>query len=233
MAAEIGVGPEVVTVVEPEGYLVTRFIEGEPIPPERMRTPELIERLAPRLRKIHSAHPIPGRFNPHLVVETYAATAAARGVDVPEDYAWAKEIADAIERARGSQAEVPCHNDLLNANFIWADGLVWIVDWEYAGMGDRLFDLGNLSVKHDFDIEHDEAMASAYFGRVDRQVVASIRLMRFMGAFFEAMWGVVQQGISELDFDFASYARENFDRLRSIAADVRFDGWLEAAAAQS
>ena len=55
--------------------------------------------------------------------------------------------------------------------------------------------------------------------------------MRFMGAFFEAMWGVVQQGISELDFDFAGYAKENFDRLRSIAADVRFDGWLDAAAA--
>jgi thiamine kinase-like enzyme len=230
MAAGIGVGPEVVTVVEPEGYLVTRFIQGEPIPPERMRTRELIERLAPRLRLIHEADPIPGRFNPHRVVEAYATTAATRGVEVPNDYAWAKEIADAIERTRGPQAEVPCHNDLLNANFILSDEHVWIVDWEYAGMGDRLFDLGNLSVKHDFALDHDEALVRAYFGWVDRRVVSSIRLMRFMGAFFEAMWGVVQQGISELEFDFAGYARENFERLRSIAADARFGGWLEAAA---
>jgi thiamine kinase-like enzyme len=230
MAADIGVGPEVVAVVEPEGYLVTRFIPGEPILPERMRTPELIERLAPRLRAIHSAHPILGRFNAHRVVETYAATAAGHGVRIPDDYAWAKEVADEIELARGPQPQVPCHDDLLNANFIWAEDRVWIVDWEYAGMGDRFFDLGNLSIKHDFDVEHDQALLSAYFGRVDRQDLGSVRLMRFMGAFFEAMWGVVQQGISELDFDFVSYAGENFERLRSIGGDGRLDEWLEAAA---
>jgi thiamine kinase-like enzyme len=233
MAADIGVGPEVVTVVEPEGYLVTRFIAGEAIPPERMRTTEFIERLAPRLRAIHGAAPIPSRFNAHRVVETYASTAAQRGVQVPDDFGWAKEIADAIERARGPQRQVPCHDDLLNANFIWAQDQVWIVDWEYAGMGDRIFDLGNLSVKHDFDLAQDEALVSAYFGRMDPAELASVRLMRFMGAFFEAMWGVVQQGISELDFDFVGYARENFDRLRSIAADVRFPGWLDTAATAS
>jgi thiamine kinase-like enzyme len=232
MAADIGVGPEVVAVVEPEGYLVTRFIPGEPIHPERMRTPELIDRLAPRLRAIHSARPILGRFNPHRVVETYAATAAGHGVRIPDDYAWAKEIADAIERTRGPQPEVPCHDDLLNANFIWAEDRVWIVDWEYAGMGDRFFDLGNLSVKHDFEVEHDQGLLSSYFGRVDRGDLASVRLMRFMGAFFEAMWGVVQQGISELDFDFVGYARENFERLRGIAGDGQLDQWLEAVDGQ-
>jgi hypothetical protein len=54
--------------------------------------------------------------------------------------------------------------------------------------------------------------------------------MRFMGAFFEAMWGVVQQGISELDFDFVTYARDNFERLHAIAADPAFDGWLATVA---
>jgi thiamine kinase-like enzyme len=230
MAADVGVGPEVVAVVEPEGYLVTRFIQGEPIPPERMRTPEVIQRLTPRLRAIHAAPSIPARFNPHRVVETYAATAAERGVAIPDDYAWARERSDAIERARGPQPEVPCHDDLLNANFIWAGDEIWIVDWEYAGMGDRAFDLGNLSIKHDFELEHDEALVSSYFGSVRTHDLAAIRLMRFMGAFFEAMWGVVQQGISQLDFDFVGYARDNFERLRSIAADPAFDRWLDAAA---
>ena len=44
------------------------------------------------------------------------------------------------------------------------------------------------------------------------------------------MWGVVQQGISELDFDFAAYAKENFDRLRTIGADPDFERWLEITA---
>ena len=46
--------------------------------------------------------------------------------------------------------------------------------------------------------------------------------MRFMSDFREAMWGVVQQAISELDFDFAGYAAEHFERLEQTAAEPRF-----------
>jgi thiamine kinase-like enzyme len=230
MAAAIGVGPEVLTVVEPEGYLVTRFITGNPVPPERMRDPETVERVAASLRAIHGAEAIPSRFNAHRVVEAYAATATARGVTIPADYQWAKDVSDRIDMARGPQPEVTCHNDLLNANFIDDGRRIRIVDWEYAGMGDRFFDLGNLSIKHDFGPDDDRRLLEAYSGEVQDRALASVRVMRFMGAFFEAMWGVVQQGISELDFDFKAYADENFDRLRRIAADPHFEGWIAASA---
>ena len=46
--------------------------------------------------------------------------------------------------------------------------------------------------------------------------------MRFMSDFREAMWGVVQQAISELDFDFVAYADEHFERLERTAAEPRF-----------
>ena len=46
--------------------------------------------------------------------------------------------------------------------------------------------------------------------------------MRFMSDFREAMWGVVQQAISTLDFDFAGYAAEHFERLQRTAAEPRF-----------
>jgi thiamine kinase-like enzyme len=230
MAAEVGVGPEVVAFLRPEGWLVTRFVEGEPIAPKRMRTPDMIELMAGSVRAIHGGRAIPGRFDSHRVVEAYAATASSRGVALPEDFEWAKEISDRIEGGRGPQPPVPCHDDLLNANFIFDGQRVRIVDWEYAGMGDRFFDLGNLSVKHDFEPEHDEALLSAYFGGVRPEDLASLRLMRFMGAFFEAMWGVVQQAISELDVDFVAYAEENFERLRALAADPQFESWMEEVA---
>src|SRR5689334_18163386 len=118
MAARAGVGPEVVTYVEPEGYLVTRFIEGSPVPPERMRTPETIARAVAALKAIHAADPIPGAFDAHSVVEEYRRTAADHGVAIPEDVTWAQGIGDQIRRVRGPQPIVPCHNDLLNANFI-------------------------------------------------------------------------------------------------------------------
>ena len=131
-------------------------------------------------------------------------------------------LADRIEQARGVQPPVPCHNDLLNANFITDGERIWIVDWEYAGMGDRFFDLSNFSVNHDLSADENEEFLRMYFGEVSEDDVRSLTLMRFMSDFREAMWGVVQQGISELDFDFADYAESHFERLRATAADPAF-----------
>jgi thiamine kinase-like enzyme len=228
VAAELGVGPEVVGFVEPEGYLVTRFIEGRPIPLEEMRRPETIARAAATLRRIHEGPPIPGRFDSFRVVEAYAATATEHGVRVPQDYDWAKELAGEIEQTRAASPPVPCHNDLLNANFIADDDSMRIVDWEYAGMGDRFFDLANFSVNHELDHEGNRALLAAYFGALRDEDVRALRLMRFMSDFREAMWGVVQQGISELDFDFVAYATEHFERLRRAAAEPTFREALRA-----
>jgi thiamine kinase-like enzyme len=230
MAAAVGVGPEVVAVVRPEGFLVTRFVEGQPIPPERMREPGMLSEAALAIRRVHEGPTIPGRFDSHRVVEVYRDTAAAHGVRVPDAYGWAHEVSSRIERARGPRPTAPCHNDFLNANFLLdRTGAIRIVDWEYAGMGDRFFDLGNFSVNHDLEPEQDAHFLDAYFGDAREEDLAALRLMRFMSDFREAMWGVVQQGISELDFDFVNYADEHFERLRAAAADPRFDDWLEKA----
>lgn len=221
VAAELEVGPAVVAFVEPEGYLVTRFIEGRPIPPEEMRRPETVRRAAGTLRRVHDGPPIPGRFDSFRVVETYGATAAAHGVHVAA-FTRAKELADAIEQARGPQPLHPCHNDLLNANFIDDGEGIRIVDWEYAGMGDLFFDLANFSINHELEPEEDEALLEAYFGAAREDDRRALRLMRFMSDFREAMWGVVQQGISALDFDFRAYADEHFERLERTAAEPRF-----------
>ncbi len=230
MAAAIGVGPAVTDVVRPEGYLVTAFIDGASIPPDRMADPDMIATVARTIRRVHDGPSIPGRFDSHRVVETYARTASEHGVDVPAAYGWAHDVSARIERARGPQPLVPCHNDYLNANFLMdATGTVRIVDWEYAGMGDRFFDLGNFSVNHGYDVAQDEQLLAAYVGKETArgEDLASLRLMRFMSDFREAMWGVVQQAISELDFDFVKYADEHFDRLRRTAAEPEFERWLD------
>jgi thiamine kinase-like enzyme len=232
VAAELGIGPEIAAFVEPEGYLVTRFIEGNPIPPKEMGRPPTIARAAETLRRIHEGPRIPGRFDSFRVVETYCATAAARGVPIPDAYGRAKELADEIERARGPQPLVPCHNDLLNANFIDDGERIRIVDWEYAGMGDRFFDLANFSINHEFGDHENEALLAAYFGETEPSHLASLTLMRFMSDFREAMWGVVQQGISELDFDFAAYADEHFERLERTAAQRAFRSAFAAGASR-
>jgi thiamine kinase-like enzyme len=108
---------------------------------------------------------------------------------------------------------------------------VCIVDWEYAGMNDRYFDLGNLSVNNGFDDEHDRALLELYFDApVTDARFASLQLFRIVSDFREAMWGAVQLRRSELDFDYAGYATEHFQRLERAAADPRVEEWLALAA---
>jgi thiamine kinase-like enzyme len=210
-AAELGIGPEVVAYVEPEGYLVTRYVEGE------VGRAELGE-VAPLLRRFHQGRPIAGRFDSFRVVEDYADLARRYGVAIPAAYAAAKETADRIAARRGRVELRPCHDDLLAANFIHDGERVWIVDWEYAGMGDPAFDLANYAVNNGLDEDGDRALLEAYGGG-DYDVHV---LFRFMSDFREAMWGVVQQALSNLDFDFAGYAAEHFERLERTAAEPRF-----------
>ena len=226
-AAEIGIGPDVQAFIEPEGWLVTRFIQGRTVPPEEIRRPAGIRRVAAVLRRIHGAAAIPGRFDAHAVVDQYRIEALAHGVSVPPEFVAAHEVSERVRSARGPQDLVPCHNDLLNANFL-DDGEIRIVDWEYAGMGDRFFDLANLSVNHEFGLDEDRMLVAAYFGDEKPGDLAALRLMRFMSDFREAMWGVLQSGISELDFDFKGYADKHFQRMLTTAADPQFDRYVAA-----
>jgi thiamine kinase-like enzyme len=221
-AAAVGVGPEVVAFVEPEGYLVTRFIEGSIVPVERMREPESIRRVAQALRAVHQGPSLPSRFISFRVVEDYRTTAFSHGAQVPPSFAWARQIARRVERARGAFPERPCHNDLLNANFIDDGERIRIVDWEYAGMGDVFFDLANLSINHGFGREERQGLLAAYFGTVRAKDERALELMLFMSDFREAMWAVVQGALSELDFDFGAYAAEHFERMEATAAAPAF-----------
>ncbi len=217
-AFEAGVGPEVITLLADEGWLVARFIAGRPVPVDEMRQPANLKRAALALRSFHDSPPIPGRFDSWGVVDAYRAMAEAHGVQIPPEFHPARRIAERIRAARGRRELVPCHNDLLNANFL-DDGSIRIVDWEYAGMGDRFFDLANFSINHELGLDEDRALLQAYFGAVREEDLASIRLMRFMSDFREAMWGVLQSGISDLDFDFDDYAARHFARMERTAAE--------------
>jgi thiamine kinase-like enzyme len=234
MAAAAGVAPAVAAFLPDDEVLVTHFVAGEPVTPERLREPATLIEIAARLRAVHAGPRLRSAFSPFRVVEAYRDAAAARGAVIPPDQAPAAALAAEIEplMAGPEHAPVPCHNDLLAANFI-ADGeRLWIVDWEYAGMGDRYFDLANLSINSGFDEADDERLLEAYFEQPSTAGrFACLRLMRLMSDYREAMWGAVQTVLSELDFDFAAYAAEHFARLRSAADDPRHPEWVRDARA--
>jgi thiamine kinase-like enzyme len=224
VAAAKGVGPEVAGFVE--GCLVTRFVGGDVVPLERMREPDMLRRVAVALRAVHAGPRIGATFDSFRIVETYRDTAVARGGAVPAAYEDALAVARRIEAARSAREKRLCHNDLLNANFIDVGEGVCIVDWEYAGMGDPFFDLANFSVNHELDAERTRLLLEAYFGEVRAEDERALTLMRFMSDFREAMWGVVQAAVSELDEDFEGYAARHFERLERTAASSEFQAAL-------
>jgi thiamine kinase-like enzyme len=232
-AAGVGVGPEVTAFIRPEGYLVTRFIVGSPVSDQAVHQPATLRRVADSLRRIHDGPAIPGLFVPLRIVEAYRALALARGVVIPPAYDAASAVGRRIESALLSNpVELrPCHNDLLNAIFIEDGRRIRIIDWEYAGMGDPFFDLGNFSINHELTPAEDEILLAAYDGTVRADRLARLTLMRIVSDFREAMWGVLQQGVSTLDVDFVAYATGSFDRLLANAADPRFERALIEVAA--
>jgi thiamine kinase-like enzyme len=231
-AAGVGVGPEVTAFIRPEGYLVTRFIEGSPVSDEAVHQPITLRRVGESLRRIHDGPAIPGLFVPFRIVEAYRALAAARGVPIPAEYELSQSISRRIELAfLSNPIELrPCHNDLLNANFIDDGTRIRIVDWEYAGMGDPFFDLGNFSVNHGLTPDENAEVLEAYERGVRPERLARVTLMRTVSDFREAMWGVLQQGISTLDVDFVAYAGEHFERLLGGATTPAFERALREAA---
>jgi thiamine kinase-like enzyme len=246
-AAAVGVGPAVLAVLEEPPALVFEFVAGEALTPAPLREPERIRAVAAALRALHGCEPIAASFDSFRLVESYAAATREHGGAVPEAYEEASAAAVRVAAARASARAVPyvrhtaernspkrvlCHNDLLAANFIAVPGGVRLVDWEYAGMGDRYFDLANFSVNNELDDDAEAAFLAAYLERgAEPHELAALRLMRVMSDFREAMWGVVQRTVSELDFDFDAYAREHFERLLAAVRDPSFDRDLEAAGA--
>src|SRR3954451_16160109 len=232
-AAALGIAPPVAAALDDPPLSVTRFVEGREMTGRELREAPLLSAVALALRRVHGSGPhLPHVFSVVTLVEGYAATTAARGGRVPAAYEPALERARAIDAAltHREHAPVPCHNDLLAANFIGDGDRVWIVGWEYAGMGDRDFDLGNFAVNNELDEDAADALLSEYFGEPPpARRSAALALMRFMSDLREAMWGVVQGVLSELDFDFAGYAAAHFERLEATAADPRFGSWLETA----
>jgi thiamine kinase-like enzyme len=115
---------------------------------------------------------------------------------------------------------------LLNANFL-TNGQLYILDWEYAGMGDAFFDLANFSDHHNLSDTQDRWLLECYFGEVSAAQWAHLKTMKIMSDLREATWGLVQIGISKLDFDFRAYADKFFNRVIENIHDPRWGQWLK------
>jgi thiamine kinase-like enzyme len=240
-AGQLGIAPEVVYFIEPEGYIVTRFVTGKRIMPEDIVKPDYLARVAKKLRLFHRNGPkLKGEFNVFRRVEMLTKVSKSNNAKFPHDWDFIMKKMREAEKAllKDPYIPTPTHNDLLNLN--WLDeevagdiGEIRLLDWEYAGMGDIFFDLGNFSHHHRLNEDQVDNFLYEYFGEVTDKQYARLRLMWPMSELHEAMWGTTQTGISKLEEDFQGYADLWFGRFRQHVTDYRWEDWLKDVSKKS
>jgi len=221
VAASVGVGAPVVEYVEDPGLLVVRFVEGTTFTDDDLRRGENVTRVAAACQKLHAGPLFVNDFDMFEVQRTYLRTVRERGFRLPARYEEYDDKLEQIKRALAAKPtiSVPCNNDLLAGNFIDDGTKLWLIDYEYSGNNDACFELGNLWSEPNLSTEQLEELMEAYDGRLLRHRVARTRLWALVAKYGWTLWGSIQNSVSDIDYDFWSWAMEKYER-----AMEEFDG---------
>jgi len=235
-AARAGVSPEVLHADPASGIMVTRYIDGI-----ATMSPDLFKQRtgAPGRagKAFHQLHASDAKFNFRFelfaMIDDYLGILSGKTVDLPEGYHDVLKEAEDVRRALKAHPlpSSACHCDPLCENFLDTGDRMWIVDWEYSGMNDPMWDLGDLSVEAGFDESQDEEMIQAYFGgepRPDER--GRIVIYKAMCDLLWTLWGLIQHANDNPADDFWAYSTGRFDRCRALMATPDFSRHVGAVA---
>jgi len=222
-ASETGVGAPFVAAVPKFDALVLGFLDGEVMSSELLRRGDRLDKVAASCRRLHAGRRFLHDFDMFRIQAGYLEVVRERGFRLPDRYDEFEPQVRAIEAAMRVNAEpaVPCNNDLLAENFIEVGGELRLIDYEYSGNNDACFELGNVWSESNLSLEQLEELIAHYYGRPLRNKVARARLWGLMSKYGWTLWGSIQDGISDIDFDFWGWAMEKYER-----AVEEFDGPL-------
>jgi thiamine kinase-like enzyme len=213
-AAQTGVGAPFVAALPEHDALVLGFLDGEVMDAEKLRSGAHIESIAEACRRLHGGRRFLHAFDMFQIQPRYLEIVRERGFRLPERYEEFEPKIRELERAMRVRPEptVPCNNDLLAENFILVEGEMRLIDYEYSGNNEASFELGNVWSESNLSLEQLEELITAYWDAPLRNKVARARLWGLMSKYGWTLWGSIQAGISELDFDFWGWAMEKYER---------------------
>ena len=230
-AAEVGVGPAVAYEINPEGGVVSDFVEGEIMHPETIAGhPERIRQVVETVKIIHEKAVFKHHIRVFDMLRHY--TKIAREVDAPMPPELASLLLemDVIEKATAVRppADVACHNDLLSENFIIdANGKMWVIDWEYGGMTDPYFDLGDFVMEHPFTREEERLIIATYCGAMDEGRFGRMMLYKVVSGVWWGVWAMIQKTVSHIDFDYMEWGMDRIvNRSQAGVDDPDYQRWL-------
>jgi len=217
MAWQAGVGAPVVEALPADNVLVVGFLPGRTLTSDDIRDAETIPRIADAVRTLHAGPDFVGTFDFRAIRRRYLDVVVREGFRLPPGYLALAVQVEAMEDAMrpGNEPLVPCNNDLLAGNFLDDGATIWIIDYEYGGMNEASFELGNLASESFLSVEATEALVSAYWGRADAAKLARARAWSLLARYGWTLWASIQDGVSPIDFDFWSWGMEKYDSARA------------------
>ena len=220
-AADTGVGAPFVAWVPEHDALVLEFLDGEVMSPETLRRGDRLPAVARACRRLHGGARFSADFDMFEIQRRYLGVVQERGFRLPDRYLEFEPQVRALEAAMRARQEqtVPCNNDLLAENFIDCGGELRLIDYEYSGNNEPSFELGNVWSESNLSLEQLERLVAEYYGAPLVNKVARCRVWGLMSKYGWTLWGSIQDGISEIDFDFWGWAMEKYER-----AVAEFDG---------
>jgi thiamine kinase-like enzyme len=212
-AERAGVGAPVIDYRPDLGILLIGYLEGTTLTSDDLSRPGVLAKVALGCRTLHEGPRFQNDFDMFALQPTYLKILQDNGFRLPQDYL---EYAGHFESIRAALADenpvtVPCHNDLLAANFVEDGDRVWLIDYEYSGNNDPCFELGNIWRDNRLTTEQLEELVTNYFGRPIRSRLARARLQGTVSQYGWTLWGCIQNGSSALEFDFWSWAMERYE----------------------
>ena len=216
-AAAAGAGPAVIEYRPEDHLLVLRYIDGRTLGPADVADPDMIPRIAQACRLLHQGGRFGNDFDMFDIQRQYLAVARSRGFRIPDGYDDLLGPFTAASKALAARvtATVPCHNDLLAANFIDDGDRIWLIDYELSGNNDPCFELGNIAAEAHLSDDALAGLVTAYYGRARRSKIARAKVLGLAGMYGWTLWGAIQHATSPLEYDFWSWAMERFEGARA------------------
>lgn len=232
VATAAGVNAGIVFFDVRDGMMLSRFIEGTALTGKRFgREPFMPVRAALALRRVHSLGPVfRTRFDVFAMLDRYRALLRGLRMPVAGEHAVLRG-AEAVRRALEASpaVRVPCHNDPWPGNFVDAGERLYLIDWEFSGMNDPVWDLADLSVEAGFGPEQDRILVEAYHrGPVLPAVYSRLELYKAMSDLLWAYWGFVQVANDNLRDDFPGYALRRLEACEARMSGADFPVHLNA-----
>jgi thiamine kinase-like enzyme len=218
-AAAAGAGAPVVEYRPQDHLLVIGYLDGRTLGAADVASEKNIPRIAAACRRLHCGGRFGNDFDMFDIQRRYRAVARSRGFAIPAGYddlapqfAAAEKALAASAAGPGAEGTVPCHNDLLAANFIDDGERIWLIDYELSGNNDPCFELGNIAAESHLSRDGLAELVRSYFGRPRPSRTARAWLLGGLaGMYGWTLWGAIQHGASPIDYDFWGWAMERFE----------------------